>query len=213
MLILLAKVHNTDPGTLPKNTPEYEHAIRQMAFYDAWRQNDGGYNPLNRLCHTCRLVKPPRAKHCKITNRCVRHFDHYCPYIYNTVGFKNRHYFAGFTTAITLICLSAHYMSYIYVKHFGSDYWLYAVNVIGAFFSIMTSLLVVITWYQAALNMTTNERANCHRYEYLKDSSGKFYNPYDRGTLHNLKEFLHKIKVADEISILQKTCDTSVQNI
>merc|ERR1712142_205222 len=123
MLILLAKVHNTDPGTLPKNTPEYEHAIRQMAFYDAWRQNDGGYNPLNRLCHTCRLVKPPRAKHCKITNRCVRHFDHYCPYIYNTVGFKNRHYFAGFTTAITLICLSAHYMSYIYVKHFGSDYW------------------------------------------------------------------------------------------
>lgn len=46
MLIFLVKTHNTDPGTLAKNTNEYDHSIRQMAFYDAWRQNDAGYNPL-----------------------------------------------------------------------------------------------------------------------------------------------------------------------
>jgi len=61
---------------------------QQIAFYDEWKQ---GENPLSRLCHTCRLVRPLRAKHCRVMNRCVKHFDHYCPYIYNDVGYRNRY--------------------------------------------------------------------------------------------------------------------------
>jgi len=213
MLIFLAKVHSTDAGTLPKNSQEYEHAIRQMAFYDAWRQNDGGYNPLNRLCHTCRLVKPPRAKHCKITNRCVRHFDHYCPYVYNTVGFKNRHYFAGFTVSVFIIAILTHYISYVYITAYGRDYWLYACNFLTLFFTLLSGTLSGITLYQAAINMTTNERVNCHRYEYLKDSNGRFYNPYDRGFWYNVSEFMHRIKVIDEVTVLQKNVDAAIQNV
>merc|ERR1712226_1409833 len=147
MWTFLIRVHSTDPGTLARNTEEYEHAIRQMAFYDAWRQNDGGYNPLNRLCHTCRLVKPPRTKHCKITNRCVRHFDHYCPYVYNTIGFKNRHYFAGFVTCMTVLCWITHYVSfkYMHLLHV-TDYWLVACNLLTVFFTAMTTILMVMTW-------------------------------------------------------------------
>lgn len=213
MWIFLVKVHSTDPGTLARNTEEYEHAIRQMAFYDAWRQQEG-YNPLNRLCHTCRLVKPPRAKHCKITNRCVRHFDHYCPYVYNTIGFKNRHYFAGFVTCMTILCWITHYVSYQYMHLLHvTDYWLVACNLLTGFFTAMTTILMIMTWYQANINQTTNERVNSRRYEYLKDSNGRFYNPYDKGGLTNIKEFLHMSKSPDELQVLQKTVEPAVYNV
>jgi len=208
------KTHTVDPGTLAKNTSEYDHAIRQMAFYDAWRQSDAGYNPLNRLCHTCRLVKPPRAKHCKTTNRCVRHFDHYCPYIYNTVGFKNRHHFLYFVTCMCLITILTQYMSYEYIQIIGKpDYWIYACNILCTPFSLMCGALMAFSWYQAGVNLTTNERANGHRYEYLKDSNGRFYNPYDRGLLLNIQEALHLVKVPDEVTVLQKNVESAIHNV
>ena len=214
MLWFFMKTHTVDPGTLAKNTSEYEHAIRQMAFYDAWRQSDAGYNPLNRLCHTCRLVKPPRAKHCKTTNRCIRHFDHYCPYVYNTIGLKNRHYFIIFVTLMFWICALAQYMSYKYISITDkSDYWIYGLNIICTPFSLMTLALMIISWYQAGINLSTNERANGHRYEYLKDSNGRFYNPYDRGFLLNVQEFLHLTKVPDEVNVLQKNVESAIHNV
>ena len=33
------------------------------------------------LCHTCHVRKPLRSKHCKILNRCIHKFDHYCPFV------------------------------------------------------------------------------------------------------------------------------------
>jgi len=45
--------------------------------------------------------------------------------------------------------------------------------------------------YQAAKNITTNERLNARRYDYLKDGNGKFCNPFDQGVVTNLKEFFH----------------------
>lgn len=77
----------------------------------------------------------------------------------------------------------------------------------------MTTALAIMTWYQAGLNMTTNERSCAHRYEYLKDSNGRFYNPYDRGFWTNVKEFLHRVKVADEVTVLQKTVDSAIHNV
>ena len=49
------------------------------------------------------------------------------------------------------------------------------------------------------LNLTTNERVNHKRYEYLKDGKGKYYNPYDRGYRTNILEFFHlKPAIPDE---------------
>mgnify|MGYP002054445018 CR=1 FL=1 len=41
------------------------------------------------LCHTCHVVRPLRSKHCVISKRCVSTFDHFCPYIGNTIGGGN----------------------------------------------------------------------------------------------------------------------------
>ncbi len=41
----------------------------------------------------------------------------------------------------------------------------------------------------AAMNLTTNEMFNYKRYGYLKDSRGKYRNPFSRGVFLNLAEF------------------------
>ena len=55
MWVNLIRVHNADPGLLPRNTEEYSEKIKAVARYDKW--GDGDDNPLSRLCHTCRCVK------------------------------------------------------------------------------------------------------------------------------------------------------------
>uniref|UniRef100_A0A8C5M2X1 Palmitoyltransferase n=1 Tax=Leptobrachium leishanense TaxID=445787 RepID=A0A8C5M2X1_9ANUR len=80
-----------NPGFLPQYTEQYDHAIKQAVNFNDWTN---GKNPLSRLCHTCHLVKPLRSKHCRVTNRCVAQFDHYCPYIYNDVGQHNSYFFS-----------------------------------------------------------------------------------------------------------------------
>ncbi|XP_039254281.2 uncharacterized protein LOC120331274 [Styela clava] len=185
----LLKVHNLDPGFLPKNTDSYDQALKKVAIFDEWKQ---GENPLSRLCHTCRLVRPLRAKHCRITNRCVKHFDHYCPYIYNCVGYRNRHYFLLFLIGILITELLGLYMIYYcYYYKFGFDFILMLGCFIMFLFTIIAMFLTGFTSYQASVNLTTNERLNQERYDYLKDCNGRFMNPFDQGIVDNLREFFH----------------------
>lgn len=39
-----------------------------------------------QLCVTCRIVRPLRAKHCAVTDRCIENFDHFCPWVGNSIG-------------------------------------------------------------------------------------------------------------------------------
>ena len=43
----------------------------------------------------------------------------------------------------------------------------------------------------AAMNLTTNENANYFRYRHFKQPDGTYNNPFNRGLLGNLKEFLY----------------------
>ncbi|KAI0518064.1 DHHC zinc finger protein [Xylaria bambusicola] len=44
-------------------------------------------------CRTCRILKPPRSKHCAVCKRCVARLDHHCVFINNCVGYGNQHWF------------------------------------------------------------------------------------------------------------------------
>jgi len=64
------------------------------------------------------------------------------------------------------------------------------VTLCGVFVPLL-SFMLASQLYCISVNLTTNEKLNMHRYEYLKDSRGNFHNPYDRGFVDNWMEFLH----------------------
>jgi hypothetical protein len=52
-------------------------------------------------------------------------------------------------------------------------------------------------------NLTTNEKINAWRYEYLKDAEGQFYNPFDQGKLGNCLAFF-RLKQQKQPKILHR---------
>ena len=46
-------------------------SIKQIAYCDEWKAQQRHHSDVLRLCHTCRVVRPLRAKHCRICDRCV----------------------------------------------------------------------------------------------------------------------------------------------
>eukprot|EP00927_Polykrikos_kofoidii_P069270 TRINITY_DN64654_c0_g1_i1.p1 TRINITY_DN64654_c0_g1~~TRINITY_DN64654_c0_g1_i1.p1 ORF type:complete len:478 (+),score=35.70 TRINITY_DN64654_c0_g1_i1:68-1435(+) len=58
-----------------------------------------------RWCHTCKIVRPPRASHCPDCDNCVLRFDHHCPFVNNCVGQRNYLFFMGFTSSVCCLAI------------------------------------------------------------------------------------------------------------
>jgi len=56
-------------------------------------------------CLKCNCVKPPRAHHCSVCQRCILKMDHHCPWVNNCVGKYNQKHFILFMFYIFLACL------------------------------------------------------------------------------------------------------------
>ena len=52
-----------------------------------------------KYCTVCHVEQPLRSKHCKECDHCVATFDHYCPWIGNCVGERNRANFYWYLVA------------------------------------------------------------------------------------------------------------------
>ena len=59
------------------------------------------YDP-NLVCPMCIVFRPPRSRHCHCCNRCVRKFDHHCPWIRNCVGESNHEVFVLYVIFVAL---------------------------------------------------------------------------------------------------------------
>uniref|UniRef100_A0A7S0E741 Palmitoyltransferase n=1 Tax=Hanusia phi TaxID=3032 RepID=A0A7S0E741_9CRYP len=83
-----------DPGVITSKNLERE---KKRFEYDGILYHE-------KECYTCKFVRPARAKHCSICDRCVGRFDHHCPWINNCVGSNNNRLFLAFLASHVFLC-------------------------------------------------------------------------------------------------------------
>lgn len=89
--IALWQLNVGDPGIVPARKEGGGDAT--LTYLDCAALRAGQWK---QLCVTCKIVRPLRAKHDVHTGHCVETFDHYCPWVGNAIGRRNRHYFLAF---------------------------------------------------------------------------------------------------------------------
>lgn len=142
----------------------------------------------NVICHTCRLPKPARSRHCRICNECVLAADHHCVWINNCVGRGNYLHFYAFLLCNTL-SMAYSFLRIMYIVMTREDE-VYPSTILA--FSILTGCFAVIcavfTYLQLELvrdGMTTNEKDKWFTiHEFMREgrlarnSSGKWFFGY-----------------------------------
>ncbi|KAG5265103.1 hypothetical protein AALO_G00261460 [Alosa alosa] len=165
VVISLLQTSFTDPGILPRATPE-EAADIEKQIDNPGASSSSTYRPPPRTkeivinqqvvklkyCFTCKIFRPPRTSHCSLCDNCVERFDHHCPWVGNCVGKRNYRFFycfivsLSFLTAFIFGCVTTH----LALRSRG--------KLVVCFFSVWSILgLSGFHTYLVASNLTTNE--------------------------------------------------------
>ncbi|KAK3086406.1 hypothetical protein FSP39_017993 [Pinctada imbricata] len=127
----------SDPGSVPKGNATKEN-IKMMGLADG---------QVVFKCPKCSSIKPDRAHHCSVCQRCVRKMDHHCPWVNNCVGESNQKFFVLFTMYICIISCHALYMA---VSHFitcvGKDW-----KICSGFSPPATTVFLIFLIFEALL--------------------------------------------------------------
>ena len=183
---LMALTAFTNPGTIPMPSE------RQTA------QNHPSHHVVNgvripvKFCTVCGLARPPRASHCRKTDRCIDRWDHYCPWVGNAVGRDNYRWFVFFLASTCSLAAVVGIGSLLHLRTLAASSVVGAIEAAPAsallliYTSIVLFLLTMLLTYHLyiiAINQTTYENV---RGRWTSEEP----NPFDRGLLANFGEFL-----------------------
>ncbi|KAI6652871.1 Palmitoyltransferase AKR1 isoform X2 [Oopsacas minuta] len=83
-LFLYLRAKFMDPGVVRKEHIKGDITIRDLAK---------NIIPEYTYCFACGIFQPPKTKHCKLCDWCVRGFDHHCAWMNTCVGHRNHRVF------------------------------------------------------------------------------------------------------------------------
>lgn len=178
VLITLLQTTLSDPGILPRATPDEAADIEKQIDESGNTSHQcpprtrevviNGQMVKLKYCSTCKMFRPPRTTHCRVCDNCVERFDHHCPWVGNCVGKRNYRFFYSFIvslsfhTAFIFGCVTTHLalraqggkgLVFALQKSPGS-----AVELVVCFLSVWSIVgLSGFHTYLVASNQTTNE--------------------------------------------------------
>ncbi|XP_040570036.1 palmitoyltransferase ZDHHC3-like [Lepeophtheirus salmonis] len=173
----------TDPGAVPRGNATKEN-IEKMGFREG---------QVIFKCPKCSCIKPERAHHCSVCQRCVRKMDHHCPWVNNCVGEGNQKFFVLFTLYIALMSIHALFLALAhFVDCLGSEWrkctaysppatiiLLLFLIFEGMLFALFTSIMfctqLSAIWYdETGIESLKNEEAIWHRNSQWKSFKAVF---------------------------------------
>ena len=213
--VCIYKVYTTNPGVLDAQggidtndkigkemisvTKEYRRKYDEVI--ESFGKNVPSAEERVPLCHTCRIVKPMRSKHCRVARRCVLNFDHHCPFVGATIGLYNYIYFYLFLVFFCLMEIGMVASWIIFIHR--SKTFPKTVVFIGGYLALYLFPVLMMAIYHTQLifkNMTTNEQINARKYRYFWDHNRHFQNPFDKGVFGNVLQKLSPCRDAYEIN-------------
>ena len=177
------------PSLVTDDISKYDAALDTIG--QAMTEDD-----LPNLCHSCRVRRPLRSKHCKIQRCCINKFDHFCPFVGNAIGRDNYVYFCSLLMC-HMIAGALWLTTVVYLYRRTRVSWAllgFAVYSVG--WIIMLLGLLQFHLYLLTANLSTNEHMNAHKYAYLRNEIGNFHNPFSKdSTMANVLDGLFPAQV------------------
>lgn len=124
-----------------------------------------------RYCSVCDLDKYDRVHHCSEVNRCIKKFDHFCPWVGGPIGHSRYKFFFLFITYVAIYCIFITVTFGVAVsqrrsaskninnaRHIPANPGLwYACIALGSFFGLMMAPFSFFHGRQIAINKSTIE--------------------------------------------------------